>query len=177
MCSTLWQAKQKKPAGVGGTLTQLSTRPGSLCHAPLLAATESWMSLCPDIIARTACLFVCPTPVSPCVCCNICHEALQPAQLLQDLALRVAWHNCNNRIRSTFHFRLENFHFPPCLLLHSHSPRLPVPLWLHSVNTVANCYYSSIIVLCDCKGFSINRLCNNKHNHQLAISLQKFKLI
>lgn len=103
-------------------------------------------------------------------------EALQPAQLLQDS-------HCVPDIIATIAFvlrspfRLDNFFVPlsfsSCLSL-SFSPRQPAPLWLHSVNTVANCYYSGIIVLCDCKRFSINWLCNNKHNIQLAFSVEKF---
>lgn len=81
-----------------------------------------------------------------------------------------AWHNCNNPIRLLFSAFLPLSFF----LFLCRSRRLAVPLWLHSVNTAANCYYSCIIVFCDCERFSINTLFNNKHNYQLAFSLQMF---
>lgn len=107
MCTTLWQAKQKKrqkrqtDGWSRGTLTQLDTARLSACSAPVLVLP---LSLCPGIIARTACLFVCPSVCLPATYA----EALQPAQLLQDS-------HCVPDIIATIAFvlrspfRLENF--------------------------------------------------------------------
>lgn len=129
MCTTLWQAKQKKrltrqtDGWRRGTLTQLDTARLSACSAPVWAPAPVLvlpLSLCPGIIARTACLFVCPCiclPVSLSVC-NIC-RGTAGSSAPAGLAL-CAWHNCNNRIRSTFPLSARQFlcaSLSPCVSL------------------------------------------------------------
>lgn len=122
MCTTLWQAKQKKrltdrrkDGWRRGTLTQLDTARLSACSAPVWAPVLVLpLSLCPGIIARTACLFVCPFFLSVRLSATYA-EALQPAQLLQDS-------HCVPDIIATIafvlrsSFRLDNFFVP--LFLH-----------------------------------------------------------
>lgn len=126
MCTTLWQAKQKKrqtrqtDGWRRGTLTQLDTARLSACSAPVWAPAEAPvlvlpLSLCPGIIARTACLFVCPFCLSSRLSATYA-EALQAAQLLQDS-------HCVPDIIATIAFvlrspfRLDNFFVPPFLLV------------------------------------------------------------
>lgn len=118
MCTTLWQAKQKKrqtrqtDGWKRGTLTQLDTARLSACSAPVWAPVLVLpLSLCPGIIPRTACLFVCPFCLSATYA-----EALQAAQLLQDS-------HCMPDIIATIAFvlrspfRLDNFFVPLFLLV------------------------------------------------------------
>lgn len=120
MCTTLWQAKQKKrqtdrrrDGWKRGTLTQLDTARlssslgSSSCAAFVLVPRhncENCMSICLPLLS-----------VFPSVC-NICRgtaASSAPAGLC-------AWHNCNNRIRSTFSLSARQYlcaSLSPCVSL------------------------------------------------------------
>lgn len=122
MCTTLWQAKQKKrqTRQTEGRLEKGNINSARHGQAQCMLSSSLGSSSCAAFVLvprhnSENCMSICLPLLSVCNICRGTASSSAPA----GLAL-YAWHNCNNRIRSTFPLSARQFlcaSLSPCVSL------------------------------------------------------------